>query len=111
LTTTNTDAEPKRLALGVITAESPPADAASDRAAARSRHRELARRALLCGRGVHWASDITTLPLSLVARVAAEAGISDPGAEDALPRAAQWPPVALLPGRRSRPKTKAALAR
>jgi hypothetical protein len=95
----------------VMTAESPQDDAASDRAAARLRHRELALRALMCGRGVHWASDITTLPLRLVARVAAEAGISDPGAEDALSRAAQWPPIALLPGRRSKPKTKTALAR
>lgn len=86
------------------------AQADSDRAAARLRDRELALRALLCGRGVHWASDVTTLPLRLVARVAAEAGIPDTGAEDALPRAAQWPPRALLPGRRTgrthRPETR-----
>lgn len=87
------------------------ADTGSDRAAARLRHRELALRALQCGRGVHWASDITTLPLRLVARVAAEVGISDIDAEDALPREAQWPPRALLPGRRNRPQTKTALAR
>jgi hypothetical protein len=95
----------------VMTAESPQDDAARDRAAARLRHRELALRALMCGRGVHWASDITTLPLRLVARVAAEAGISDIDAEDALPREAQWPPRALLPGRRNRPQTRTALAR
>jgi hypothetical protein len=95
----------------VMTAESPQDGAARDRAAVRLRHRELALQALRCGRGVHWASDITTLPLRLVARVAAEAGISDIDAEDALPREAQWPPVALLPGRRNRPKTKTALAR
>jgi hypothetical protein len=94
----------------VMTAESPQDDAASARAAARLRHRELALRALLCGRGVRWASDITTLPLRLVARVAAEVGIPDPGAQDALPRAAQWPPRTVLPGHRTgrtrRPETR-----
>lgn len=94
-----------------MTPESPQDGTDGDRAAVRLRHRELALRALMCGRGVHWASDITTLPLRLVARVAAEAGISDIDAEGALPREAQWPPRALLPGRRSRPQTKTALAR
>jgi hypothetical protein len=94
-----------------MTAESPQADAVSDRAAARLRHRELALRALQCGRGIHWASDITTLPLRFVVNVAAAHGFLDADTGDALPRAAQWPPRALLPGRRSRPKTKTALAR
>jgi hypothetical protein len=37
-------------------------------------HRDLALRALECGHGLNWAADITTLPLRIIIRVAAENG-------------------------------------
>lgn len=61
-----------------------------------ARHRALALQALRCGRGINWAADITTLPIRLVARVAAIHGIADTSTDEGLPAAAQWPPVAVV---------------
>ena len=61
-----------------------------------ARHRALALQALRCGRGINWAADVTTLPVRLVARVAAIHGIADTSTDEGLPAAAQWPPVAVV---------------
>lgn len=44
---------------------------------AAARHVRDALRALGCGHGVHWAADITTLPLRFVVRVARAHGMTD----------------------------------
>jgi hypothetical protein len=53
------------------------AQEAAARRARRSRHVRDALRALGCGHGVHWAADITTLPLRFVVAVARAYDMTD----------------------------------
>lgn len=71
---------------------------AEKEAARRNRHRDDAHRALLHGRGINWAADITGLPARFVARIARQAGITEEEASDrGRPVPSRWETSVLVP--------------